>query len=125
MVLASPRCSSITSWASGRLPILDSVVKLTEKITELLKYRAERRKLRFEHLIAPMYLALKKVHQDYLSVFETAKFELASDRSLSTIADSLEVRRRAEEAERRAVLQQAETFRTNASLVDCLSFLDA
>jgi hypothetical protein len=94
-----------------------------EKIAELLKYRAKRKNRRFERLIEPMYLALKKVHQDYL--FETAEKDLASDRSLSAVADSLELRRREEEAERRAILQQAVTLRTNKSLMDCHSFFDA
>ena len=99
--------------------MLDSVVRLTEKITELLKYRSERRARKFQYLIEPMHLALKKVHQDYLSVFETALNELSSDRSLSAIADSLEIRRRAEEAERRAILKQAEILLTNEFLQDC------
>src|ERR1039457_1661903 len=105
--------------------MLDSVVKVAEKITELLNYRAKRRTQRFDKLIEPLFLALKKVHQDYLSVFETAKRQLASDCSLNEIADSLEVRRLAEETERRTLLQQAETFLTSESHADCQSFFNA
>jgi len=105
--------------------MIDSVVKLTEKVSELLKYRAERRTRKFKYLIEPTYVALKRVHQDYVSVFESAKNELASDRTLRAIADSLEIRRRAEEAERRAILQQAETMVSNMSLVECHSFFSA
>ena len=37
--------------------MLDSIVKLSEKISELLKYRAERRVRRFKNLIEPTLCA--------------------------------------------------------------------
>jgi len=105
--------------------LLDSVVKLTEKISELLRYRAERRGRRFKYLIEPMYMALKNVHQDYLSIFENSKRDLSSDLAFIAIADSLGARRLPEEAERRAILQQAEAMGHNESLADCRSFFKA
>ncbi|OIQ98300.1 hypothetical protein GALL_197290 [mine drainage metagenome] len=105
--------------------MLDSVIKLTEKITELLQYRNERRARQFKILIEPTYLALKVVHQDYLSIFETARKELASGSPLSTVADLLESRRLEEEAERRAIIEHAKTMRLDKSLADYHSFFDA
>lgn len=105
--------------------MLDSVVKLTEKLTELFKYRAERRAQIFEDIIKPMYLAHKNVHWDYLSIFEAAKAELASDRALSEIAESLALRRIAEEAERHAILQHAKTLSVDKSLEECHPFFAA
>ena len=105
--------------------MIDSIVKLTEKVSELLKYRAERKTRKFKALIAPTYIALKQVHKDYLLIFEESIRDIASEKTLFAIAESLQKRRRAEETERRAILQQAETILANQSLADCHSFFDA
>lgn len=96
--------------------MLDSIVKLTEKITELVQYRSEKRARAFDKLVEPMYESLKLVHKDYLSIFETTKKELASGVRLTDVADSLSSRRLTEEAERRAILQHAETLTDDKAL---------
>jgi hypothetical protein len=105
--------------------MIDSFVKLTEKVSELLKYRAERKTRKFKTLIEPTYLALKQVHKDYLLIFEESINDLASDKTLLAIAESLQVRRREEEAERRAILQQSATILANQALAEYHSFFDA
>ena len=98
--------------------MLDSVIKLTEKVTELLKYRSERRARRFANIIQPMYEDLKAIHQDYLRIFEGASIDLQSDRPFAEIATFFKTRRIEEEAERRAILEHARTFAEDARLAD-------
>lgn len=104
--------------------MIDSIVKLTEKISELLKYRAERKARKFKTFVEPTYLALKQVHKDYLLIFEESINDLASEKTLLAIAESLQKRRRVEEAERQAIIQQAETILANQAFADCHSFFN-
>jgi len=105
--------------------MLDSVVKLTEKVTELLKYRSERRARRFVNIVEPMYANLKVIHQDYLRIFEGASTDLQSDRQLAEVAAVFKTRRIEEEAERRAILEHARTFAEDARLADFRLFFSS
>jgi hypothetical protein len=105
--------------------MLDSVVLLTEKFAELLKYRSERRAKRFEKLVQPTYEALKVVHKDYVQMFEETASDIESGEALSTVARSLKKRRIEEEAERHAVLAQAQEFADEPSLADLWPFFEA
>jgi len=105
--------------------MLDSVIKLTEKATELLKYRSERRARRFDKLVEPMFQSLKTAHKDYALIFEDARCDLEADRPLAEVAAILRKRRLEEEAERRAALAQARQFAEEASLADLEPFFSA
>jgi hypothetical protein len=105
--------------------MLDSVIKLTEKATELLKYRSERRAKRFEKLVEPMFQSLKAVHKDYALIFEDARCDLEAGRPLAEVAATLRKRRLEEEAERRAALAQARQFAEEPSLADLEPFFSA
>lgn len=105
--------------------MLDSVIKLIEKISEFLNYRAERQKSRFKELIEPMYEALKAVHKDYLLIFENCKKELESGQNVKSIADALVFRRIEAETERRAILQQADTLMSIENIDDYKRFFSA
>lgn len=105
--------------------MLDSVVKLSEKVVELLKYRAERRARKFAHIVQPMFEALKAVHKDYLGIFESADAAIQSSKSLTEIARELNERRIQEEAERRAILASASTFIRDSEFLDLRPFFES
>lgn len=87
--------------------MLDALVKLTEKFTELSKYRAERRERHFEKLVAPIYDGMIRVHQDYLSMFDGALRSLGAGTPFKDVAISLSRARLDDEAQRHAILNQA------------------
>lgn len=91
--------------------MIDSVVKLAEKIAEWAKYRNERSHVRFKRLIEPTFEAMKAVHADYLSFLEECLQALRAGDSISSVADTLERRRLEQESERRAIEHQAEIIR--------------
>jgi len=96
--------------------MLESVTGLIEKITELVKYRAERKNRQFEKIIGPIYIALAAVHQDYLNMFVDALTALRNGDSLQIIGAKLETRRLSEESERRAVFAQSQALYNDDSL---------
>jgi hypothetical protein len=87
--------------------MLDALIKLTEKFTELSKYRAERRERHFEKLVVPIYDGMIKVHQDYLSMFDDALRSLSAGTPFKDVAISLSRARLDDEAQRHAILNQA------------------
>jgi hypothetical protein len=105
--------------------VLDSVVKLSEKLVELLKYRSERKGRQFSLLIQPLFESLKVVHQDYLRVFENSRTELESGVPLATVATNVQTRRVEEEAERSAIREQAHTLTQDEALADFRPFFEA
>jgi hypothetical protein len=91
--------------------MLASATALIDKATELARCRMDRQAPQdVASLADALYLALKAVHQDYLSVFECVARGLAQDMPLRDIAAILLSRRHEEEAERHAILKQAWTF---------------
>lgn len=84
--------------------MIDTIVKLAEKIAELLMYRSARRKERFGAIIEPMFTALQELHKDYLLMFEKVRQDLlANEVDLLTINQQLRTRRIEHEATRRSV----------------------
>ena len=93
--------------------MIDSLVKLTEKIVELLKYRQTRKKLLFDEFAKPLYDQIAIVHQDYLSMLGKVKTALETGESLASICTTFSPDRSEKEAQRRAVRPL-----TNALLLD-------
>lgn len=102
--------------------MIDSVVKLTEKLSELLKYREEQRERRFSVLAQPVFGSLKVVHKDYLDIFAESHSAIEGGQSLQAIADSVEARRLEEEAERSALSAKARVFASDPNLSDLQPF---
>ncbi|RYG10891.1 MAG: hypothetical protein EON92_11775 [Burkholderiales bacterium] len=88
--------------------MIDAIVKVAEKIAELLKYRELKREKRFKALIEPMFAAMQEVHTDYLTMFDQVRQDLAANMSLSEIAPKLASRRLLQEGARRTIESQAE-----------------
>jgi hypothetical protein len=96
--------------------MLESVTGLIEKLTELVKYRAERKNRQFEKIVSPIFIALTAVHQDYLNMFVDALTALRNGDSLQIVGAKLETRRLSEESERRAVFAKSQALYDDVSL---------
>ena len=103
--------------------MLDAIVKLTEKIVELSKYRNERKQRRFEDLVDPIYAEMIKVHQAYLSMFTTALEQLEAGLSIEDIIAPLSRARLADEAKRHALIAQVEVFHGRSDMAYANAFL--
>lgn len=105
--------------------MLDTLVKLTETLTHLLKYRAERTARTFDELVKPFFDDLKKIHQDYLGMLEKARSELKSDMPVGRIAMNLRERRLAEEPLRRSIAEQISVLVDSPSLKSYRQYFQA
>lgn len=107
--------------------MLDLLLKASEKLVELLKYRQERGLRHFQAFVEPVYESLLAVHADYLSMFR----HLEARRPISTMQDlrdaiaDLRQRRVSHEAERRALADQSRTLAAVADLAHLRPFFNA
>ena len=90
--------------------MLDALVRVTEKLIELLKYRSEVREKRFRNQIEPLFESLREVHQDYLDLFTACRKELEGEAKLGSIVEHILKRRLEHEPLRRSVIQMAYVF---------------
>jgi hypothetical protein len=96
--------------------MIDSLVKVAEKLVELLKYRKQLREEQFAKSIDMVFQELKNVHQDYLKLFSNCAQALREKEDLSQIADSLFANRLEHEAMRRSIRALAESLAQNKTL---------
>lgn len=102
--------------------MIDSLVKLAEKIGEWAKYRNERKEVRFKRLVEPSFEAMKAVHSDYLSFLEECLRAMKRGDPLKSVYETILVRRVEEEAERRAIQHQASTIYHDKSFAEFHNF---
>jgi hypothetical protein len=102
--------------------MLDSLIKVAEKLLDLLKYRKQLREEQFAKSIDMVFQELTKVHQDYLRLFTTCAKALRDEKDLSKIADSLFDNRLEQEAMRRSIRALAESLAQNKRLKKFQSF---
>lgn len=93
--------------------MIDSLIKLIEKLIELLKHRHQLREEQFAKSVDLVFQELKAVHQDYLRIFTTCATALRNESDLSKIADSLLANRLEQEAMRRSISALAEALAQN------------
>jgi hypothetical protein len=53
--------------------MIDGLVKITDRLIELVKYREEKCRRVFEKLIEPIFTDLLLIHKNYLEMFETVR----------------------------------------------------
>jgi len=104
--------------------VLDAVLKLIEKISELARLRSEKKDRSFEKLVKPIYDSLKLVHKDYIHIFESAKKDIESGLRFKDVAEHLESKRLSEEPERHAILSQVEILAKDEKLSEWHSFFE-
>ena len=105
--------------------MLDSVIKLTEKFAELLRYREERRARWFREIVNPTYQSLKTVHKDYLHSFQGLLKDVEAGQDLSSAAERFEQRRLSEESERQAIASLARELANDSKLDAYRTYFDA
>ena len=90
--------------------MIDALVKLLEKLTELVKHRKEVEEKTFELLIKPLYTDLGAIHKDYLKMFEKCLRELDEGVEIKKIAKQLEFDRLELEPLRRSIESFIESY---------------
>lgn len=81
---------------------MDLILKLIDKLIELLKVRKKHNRTFFEDHIEPIYSMLRIVVDDYIQIFEGAKYQLQDDSiNLPTIHKMLMSRRKKRELVRK------------------------
>jgi hypothetical protein len=105
--------------------MLDTFIKLIDKVVELLRYRTGRRGRRFSTLVDPFYENLKAIHKDYLQFFEDTHARLLAGRELSKISADFSKRRIIEESQRMSVIAQAEVLSREHRVEDLREFFKA
>src|SRR5688572_2057140 len=103
--------------------MIDSLVKVAEKLVELGRLRDQRREHRFNAVVKPMFEALHEVHKDYLDLLQTAREAVASNTALADVLKVIEKRRLVEQGLRHDLLRQAHELLTVEALEDCHDFL--
>jgi len=96
--------------------MVDTFVKLIEKLTELAKYRKDLKDKSFDVLITQVFKDIKIIHTDYLKIFETCRIELSKNAELTEIAGKFMKDRIENEALRRNIIQSVEVFFKNEKL---------
>jgi hypothetical protein len=56
--------------------VIDSALKIIDKLTELLKFRHEKRREYFTTILEPMFSDLSVVHANYLKMFQSCSAQL-------------------------------------------------
>lgn len=102
--------------------MIDSLLKVAEKIAEWARYRNERNQVRFKRLVEPTFEAMKVVHADYIGFLEECLRDLKAGKSVGSVSETLERRRLDQESERRAIESQAATIREDEDFAEFHSF---
>jgi len=84
--------------------MIDTFVKLVEKLTELAKYRKELKDKSFDVFVTQIFESTRIIHNDYLKMFESCKLALKEGEELNIVAKMLLKDRIEQEALRRSVL---------------------
>jgi len=62
------------------LPMFDGLLKITDRLIELVKYREEKSRRIFDKLIEPIFNDLLLIHKDYLEMFEEVRRMLPGEK---------------------------------------------
>lgn len=93
--------------------ILESVIKVVDRLTDLLKYRHGRRKELFTAIIEPLFNDLLTMHADYMKMFDDCSQQLSHNEvPIQQIAELLRQRRQVYEGLRiksRAIINSLAT----------------
>jgi hypothetical protein len=84
--------------------MIDSSVKLLDKLVQFLNHRREAKEFAFAQLVAPTYENLKTIHEDYLRMFKWCEYELKKGADIYVIAEQLMKDRLQKEALRQSIL---------------------
>lgn len=69
--------------------MVDLIIKLIEKLSELAVISSKQKISKFDNLIKPIYNDLEKIHQDYISMMENAILILKENNDISEAKKSI------------------------------------
>ena len=102
-----------------------AIVKLTEKLNELLKLRQGEKRRTFDNVVPPTYTELEKVHADYLKLFESCRRSLKDGTDLDVIAKQLRTDKVEYEPVRRKLIAVANKYADHPRLKPYSDFFHA
>ncbi len=102
--------------------MLDALLKLLEKLIELVKLRKEAEERAVDHLVTPIFTDLKAIHEDYLSFLEACRRSLSEGVDIAEIAKQLMSDRLEQEALRRSIRAFVQSYQMNSRLSRYASF---
>ncbi|MFC2155697.1 hypothetical protein ACFLRB_04315 [Acidobacteriota bacterium] len=105
--------------------MIDAVLKLLEKLTQLAKHKKEVEEKTFDLLIKPLYTDLETIHLDYLKMFEKYQRELEEGTELEKIAWQLEFDRLDLEPLRSSIRPFVESYEDNPKLNAYIKFFSS
>ena len=105
--------------------MIDALVKLLEKLVELVKIKKEAEEKILDLVIIPLFKDFKAIHEDYLKLFEDCRRDLAGDADLRAIVRQLSKDRVANEALRRSIASMVTAYAKNPKLSRYHDFFQA
>ena len=105
--------------------MIDTFLKLLEKLTEYLRLRQERIGKTMCLIVTPMFNGLRLIHGDYLRMFESCLADLDSGVALSFISKRLVADRLDKEAVRYSIIAFVDSFIEDKRLAEYHSFFHA
>ena len=97
------RHEAVAAQSHYPIAMLELVLKLVEKLTELVKLRQDAKARQFTDGVASVYREMEAIHSNYLTIFESALFELRKGTGFGAVAESLVTARVEHEALRRTM----------------------
>ena len=87
-----------------RADMIDSFVKIVEKLIELRRYREDRNRRLFNDTVSLIFKDIEEIHRDYLQMFSACEMSLEENESLSKIVKDFRKARLKYEPTRRRIL---------------------
>jgi hypothetical protein len=101
---------------SPRVAVIDTFVKVVEKLIELATYREQRDQRIFKDLVTKLFDDMQIVHTDYLQMLEECARELMREKPLTHLAETLSRHRLQHEALRRRLQETARVLEGSKQL---------
>jgi hypothetical protein len=108
-----------------RAPMIDIVLQLVDRLTQLVKIREERKDKQFRELAQRLFTDLETVHKDYLIFLESARSSLMQREDIRDVLARFEKDRLQQEPLRRRLWQLLEAARDQEKFKPLERFLHA
>jgi hypothetical protein len=105
--------------------MIDSIVKIADKLTQLLALQKKHKEEKFEVFVQPIFEEMKLVHQDYMSMFNGCRAMLLTNEPVSSVLERL-MSDRVEKIEPRSrVISLSESFLASRELSTYSDFYES
>ena len=95
--------------------MIESLVRIVEKLTDLAEYREQKRLREFDEAVRDLYTDVQTVHTDYMRMLEHCLAQLRRGEPLEMIGDVLTEERVTHEALRQKIRSIVDAYRDDSS----------